>query len=159
MRSIALFGPVLTLVATTAFGQPVPPGIDPNTGARPGNEIGTGNSLPLSDKASHIIPGEATSTIAPRLPNPDVGPNAGPRQLLEAARAALATSRTGEAQEAMEQAETRLLDRAVLPSKIRTVDNTPLIEDIRAARMALGTGDRSKSVQMIDAALAKLAKE
>ncbi len=164
MRCAALVGPALVLMATaalaqSALAQSTPPGINPNTGARPGNEIGTGNSLPLSNNASNIGPGDTPSTIAPRLPSPDVGPGADPRQLLEAARGALAANRTGEAQEALERAETRLLDRIVDPSQIRVADNTPVVEDIRAARMALGAGERSKSAKMIDAALAKLAKQ
>jgi hypothetical protein len=159
MRSAALVGPALALAVTAALAQSAPPGTNPETGARPGNEIGTGNSLPLSDRASNIGPGDTPSTIAPRLPSPDVGPGADPRQLLQAARGALAANRSGQAQEALERAETRLLDRVVDPSQIRVADTSPVVEDIRAARMALGAGERSKSAQMIDAALAKLAKE
>ena len=77
-------GPVALLigmVATLAAAQQLPPGVDPETGARPGNEIGTGSSLPLSDKASNITPQDTTSTIAPNLPSPAVGPDASVRTI------------------------------------------------------------------------------
>ena len=36
--------------------QGVPPGADPATGARPGNDIGTGMSMPMGNTASNINP-------------------------------------------------------------------------------------------------------
>ncbi len=68
-RVVALFAVVLGVAASAAVAQPaapplsqaVPPGVDPETGARPGNDIGTGESLPLSDKAGNIAPGDTTS--------------------------------------------------------------------------------------------------
>lgn len=91
----------------------VPPGANPETGARPGNIIGTGMSLPTSNKASNITAQDTTSPIAPRLPNPPVPEGGTSHAFLVAARAALVGDRTGEAQEALEWAETRALDRSV----------------------------------------------
>ncbi len=61
----------------------VPPGADPLTGARPGNVIGTGRSLPLSDKASNITPSDTRSVLAPNLPSPPIGENAPVRDYLD----------------------------------------------------------------------------
>ena len=65
---------IVGVAATGAVGQPVsqalPAGIDPATGARPGNDIGTGSSLPMSNRSSNISPGDTTSVIAPNLPSP-----------------------------------------------------------------------------------------
>jgi hypothetical protein len=125
-------GPVALLigmVATLAAAQQLPPGVDPETGARPGNEIGTGSSLPLSDKASNITPQDTTSTIAPNLPSPAVGPDASVRNYLVAARSALLVGRTGEAQ--------------------------PLVDAIGQALHALAAGDRGHAVQTIETALSR----
>ena len=64
-------------VAAPAFAQPAapvppgwaPPGADPATGARPGNDIGTGMSLPTSGQAGNITPQDTASPIAARLPD------------------------------------------------------------------------------------------
>src|SRR5690348_11620523 len=114
----ALFAAFLACATAAAWAQTpqtngVPPGANPETGARPGNEIGTGMSLPLSDKAGNILPEQDGSSIAGRLPPPPLEENASVRDFLVAARGALAAGRTGEAQEALERAETRALDRSV----------------------------------------------
>jgi hypothetical protein len=121
--------------------------------ARPGNDIGTGQSLPLSNNAGNILPSDTTTTYAARLPNPDIGENASPRAFVEAARAALAAGRTGEAQEAMERAETRLLIRSVRPSQANMPSREPVIQQITEARRALGQGDRAGALARLDAAL------
>src|ERR1700739_2777569 len=98
MRSLALSVTMLVgLIATPVFAQTgiplnqqgVPPGANPATGARPGNEIGTGMSMPMGTHASNIDSGDTRSTIAPNLPSPQVGPNAGPADYLRAAEASL----------------------------------------------------------------------
>ena len=73
---------------------------------------------------------------------PDVGDDATTRAYLRDARQALATGRTGRAQEAMERAETRLLDRSVEPSRVGIPADNSLVEMISRARQALGAGDR-----------------
>jgi hypothetical protein len=55
MRSALL--PAIALAAvlgTPALAQTVPPGANPATGARPGNDIGTGMSMPMGSTASNI---------------------------------------------------------------------------------------------------------
>jgi hypothetical protein len=144
---------VLGFAATVAVAQTMPPGVNQDTGARPGNEIGTGASLPLSDKASNITPTDTTSTLAPNLPSPPIGDNASPRDYLLAARTALLLGRTGEAQQSLEMAETRALDRSVPLFQTSARITDPLIGEIEQALHALSEGDRSRAVQIIEAAL------
>lgn len=149
---------VLMALAASARSQGLPPGVDANTGARPGNEIGTGASLPFSDKAGNIGPGDTRSTIAPNLPSPPIGENAEVQAYLRAARSALIGGRTGEAQQALEMAETRALDRSVPLFQTGAPSGNPLVEQIGQARHALGAGDRGRAVQLIDVALALPAR-
>lgn len=153
MQILVLLVVVCGVGVSAAMAQTVPPGIDPDTGARPGNEMGTGASLPQSDKASNITPGDTTSTIAPNLPSPAIGENATLRDYLLAARTALLLGRTGEAQQALEMAETRALDRSVplFQTGVRITD--PLVGEIEQALHALSEGDRGRAVQIIEAAL------
>jgi hypothetical protein len=141
--------PVALLFAFLAL--PVAAQVLPDTGARPGNEIGTGSSLPLSDKASNILPGDTRSTIAPNLPSPPVGEGAPVRAYLQAARSALLGGRTGEAQQALEMAETRALDRSVPLFQTGVPSRNPLVAQIGDALRALGAGDRGRAVQIIEA--------
>lgn len=138
----------LTLFATQAMAQ-MPPQ------ARPGHEPGVGLSLPLSDRASNINAQDTTAGVAPTLPATGLGADATPQDYLRAARADLAAKRrTGQAQQAMEMAETRALDRSVTPDRAGAPDDSRLVTRIRDARMALGNGDIAGAIRLIDAALA-----
>jgi len=137
---------VVSLLAVTA---PAVAQTDPATGARPGNVIGTGQSLPLSDKASNATAGDTSSVIAPRLPTPSVGDDASPLAFLQAAERALTLGRTGEAQEAMERAESRLLDRDVAPSSAGKPSGQTLVAIMGDARRALAAGDRAGAMRLI----------
>ena len=132
---------------------PVGAQIDPRTGARPGHMPGVGISWPLSQEASNTGAGDVRSPIAPTLPNPDVGENATPQQLLAAARSALGTGRTGQAQEALERAQTRLLDRDTPLFQTNVPSNHPAVSHITTALRALGAGDRTTAMLAIEAAL------
>jgi len=131
----------------------VPPGANPQTGARPGNEIGTGMSMPMSSGASNINGQDTRSEIAPNLPSPNVGANASPVDYLRAAQSALAAGRTGEAQEALEQAQTRLLDRSVPYGQTNSPSANPAIAQITQALHALAAGDRAQCLQLIEGAI------
>jgi hypothetical protein len=113
---------------------------------------------PTSDRASNIVANDTDSPIAPALPAPDLGPGAPPEAFLHAARSALATGRTGEAQQAMEMAETRLLDRSTPLFQTNDPSRSPLIREIGDARRALGEGDRARSMKLLDQAIALAAK-
>lgn len=143
LSSVAIFAP--------AFAQTLP-GTDPQTGARPGNEIGTGQSLPFSTKASNINPGDNVTglPVAPRLPSPDVPPDAPYTAYLKAARSALVTNQTGKAQEALERAQTRLLDRSVPLGKTNQPSTDPRVAVISKALQALGNNDRAGALSAVD---------
>lgn len=136
------------------FPQGVPPGADPQTGARPGNEIGTGSSLPRSDTSSNIAPSDTHSVLAPNLPTPTIGENARIRDYLVAARSALAAGRTGEAQQALEMAETRRLDRSVPLFQTTAPIVDAQVTRIESALHTLASGDRMGAMRIIDDAIA-----
>ena len=127
--------------------------MDPATGARPGHDPGVGLSYPLSTSSSNTGAGDVRSTIAPTLPQPDVGENATPQQLLAAARQSIMSGRTGQAQEALERAQTRLLDRDTPLFQTNIPSNHPAVMHINNALKALGSGDRTTAMAAIDPAI------
>lgn len=118
------------------------------------HEPGTGQSGPASAKASNIDSANTHSEIAPHLPQPKGGESAGPWHYLHEADHALALKHTGEAQQALEMAETRLLDRSTPVDQASTPDRGPLVAQVSQARQALGHGDVAGARQAIQAALA-----
>lgn len=140
------------LLAGSAFAAV--PNADPvddlALGARPGNVIGSGNSLPISDRASNITEATMGLTIAPRLPSPRAVSDT-PQALVSAADRALAAGRTGEAQEALERAETRLLSRSVAHERIGDPSADPAVSRLAAARQALAAGDVAKARSLVAA--------
>jgi hypothetical protein len=131
----------------------VPPGANPATGARPGNDIGTGMSLPLGNSASNVDARDTRSQIAPNLPSPSVGPNASPVDYLRAAQWALSVGRTGEAQQALEEAQTRLLDRSVAYGQTNNPSDNPAVAQISQALHALAAGDWAGCMRLIGSAI------
>ena len=170
MRSLAMSftvlaglagAPVLAQTAVPVTPQGVPPGANPATGARPGNDIGTGMSMPMGTTASNINPTDTRSEIAPNLPSPAIGDNASAPDYLAAAQNALAAGRTGEAQQALEMAQTRLLDRSVPLFQTNTPSGNPAVAQISQALQALAAGDRQNCMQLIQAAIpnARMAEQ
>ncbi len=162
MRSLALSVTILAgLIATPAFAQTsvplnqqgVPPGASPETGARPGNDVGTGMSMPLSSHASNIDSSDTRSPIAPNLPSPAIGPNANAVDYLQAAQASLQAGRTGEAQQSLEMAQTRLLDRSVAHGQTDNPSDNPAVTQISQALKALAAGDRAQTMQLIQSTI------
>ncbi len=147
--SAALFG-----LGTVAALAQMPSTQNPATGARPGHEIGIGDSLPRSDKASNISAVDTRSTIAPTLPRSSAGDDATTADYLRAARASLVAGRTGATQQSLEMAETRALDRSVGPDATAQPSGSQLVDTIRGARHAIGEGNKQHALQLIDAALA-----
>src|SRR6201999_30581 len=94
-----------------------------------------------SRPASNIVADDTKSTIAPALPAPPIGDEASLAEYLSAARHALATGRTGEAQESLEMAETRALARVVTPDAADMPDPDARVVLIHNALQALGEGD------------------
>jgi hypothetical protein len=138
------------LITGVAFAGASAQGIDPATGARPGNIPGTGNSLPLSDEASNINARTVKSSIAPRLPTPASGDDGEPVIFLRDARGALISGRTGEAQEALERAQTRWLSREIPGGTTGSASDDPRIERIRTALQELSKHDRRAAVAALD---------
>ncbi len=132
------------------MGMPTDEGMSGGTGARPGHEIGVGESLPRSSKSSNINGYDTHSTIAPTLPEPNVGPDANAGQLLAAANQALATHQTGMAEEAMERAETRILTRSVPQSMGDQASMNPVVQQIQQARQLLGAHDIAGAQQILN---------
>ncbi len=130
-----------------------PPGTTPGYVVPPYNEIGTGQSLPTSNQASNIDSADTRSLIAPRLPTPPVGEDAPFRAYLSSARQALASGQTGVAQEALERAETRLLDRSVAPSRANDPITGPVVQRLGQARHAIAAGDLGGAIGLIDSIL------
>ena len=75
----------------------------------------TGTAGPYSTQASNINGQDMRSRIAPVLPTPPGAQNASPEQLLGIAQNELRRGQTGAAQQALEMAETRALDRLTAP--------------------------------------------
>jgi hypothetical protein len=146
MRKYVIFG--LAALAPCAFAQT-------DTGARPGNTIGTGMSLPRSDKASNINSGTAQSVRAPNLPAPPASDDT--QTLLLYAKQALQGGRTGEAQEALERAETRALDRSVVAGTQSVPASGPLVQATAAAREAIAAGNIPGAIRIIDDAMPSAA--
>ena len=147
--TVALAG----MTSLVALGQTAPV---PASGVRAGHTPGVGVSLPRSDKASNVGPGDMHA-VAPTLPAPAVGADATVQTYLRAARTALIAGRTGQAQQALEMAETRALDRSVPQGQTGTQSRSRLVADIGAARQALGAGDRGQALRRIDTAIATSA--
>lgn len=144
---------VALLGMTTISALAQAPGLDPATGARPGHEPGIGDSLPRSNNASNIGPADTRSDIAPTLPPSLLGEKATAREYLTAARAALVAGHTGQAQQSLEMAETRALDRSIVPDQVTVPSGSRLVGRIGDARRALGNGDSVQAIAMIDLAL------
>jgi len=106
-----------------------------------------------SGLASNIAPSDTRSSIAPRLPAPDAGRDAGPRQYLIDARMALREGRTGAAQEALERAETRLLD-SIDQGSAGEAARTRLLAAATEARQALGAHDTKGAETILNRVLA-----
>lgn len=116
----------------------------------PGN---LGGTQPMSTVPANNNPQDTHTTWSPSLPPPPVDDDAPPAAFLDAARRAIAANRTGEAQEALERAESRALDRAVKPSAAGTPSGQPLVKQIAHARQLLSAGDRAGAVKVIEKAM------
>jgi hypothetical protein len=153
MRCLYLATVALVGMTTLSALAQAPSMVTPATGARPGHVRGIGESLPLSDKASNIVPSDTRSNIAPTLPASAVGENAGPFDYLRAARASLVAGRTGQAQQSLEMAETRALDRSVPQDQASVPIDNRFVSQISDARRALGDGNSAHAIELIDLAL------
>jgi hypothetical protein len=113
----------------------------------------TGGKQPTSTVPTNTGPENTHTVWSPQLPTPAVGDDAPPAAFVKAAQAALAAGRLGEAQEAIERAESRALDRSVRPSRASAPSRQPLVQQLAQARQMLGAGDRMGAMLKLDQAL------
>jgi hypothetical protein len=146
MRHLLIAATILTMGASPAFAA-----VDSNAmnTMRP--------SEPSSSVASNIDAADASSMIAPQLPAPDLGANATPADYLRAAESALHEHRSGLAQNTLEMAETRLLDRAVPATQANTPDPAATIMTIDSALHALANHNVASAEQATQNALHDLS--
>jgi hypothetical protein len=94
------------------------------------------------------------SVVLPPLPSPNVPEGSRPSDYLRAAQGALAAGHAGEAESALEMAQTRILDRSVPLGQTDNPSDNPTIGQIAQARQALAARDRVTCQQLIQAAIA-----
>ena len=150
MRNIVLASAMVLGLAGIAHAQTT---MAPNPDIRPGHEPGVGDSFPASNNASNITAGDTHSTIAPRLPAPAAGENAAAGTYLADAQRALSVGQTGRAQEALERAETAMLQRSVPATQADTPDQAPDVVQVKMARDALANRDVPGAQRAIAAAM------
>jgi hypothetical protein len=107
----------------------------------------------MGTRSSNIDQNDTRSLIAPNLPTPPVGADSDPVAYLRAALAALQAGRTGETQQALEMAQTRLLDRSVPMQQTNNPSDNPAVTQISQALKALASGDRAQTMQLIQSAI------
>ncbi len=94
------------------------------------------------------------SQVLQPLPSPSLPDGSRPSDYLRAAQGALAAGRTAEGENALEMAQTRMLDRSVPLGQTGNPSDNPTITQITLARQALAANDRATSLQAIQAAIA-----
>lgn len=131
---------VLSLAAAPAFAQAA-------TDQAGGKE-------PLSTAPSNVTTTDTRTVWSPQLPAPPVAEDAPPAAFVKAAQGAIASGRLGEAQEAIERAESRALDRSVKPSAADEPSQQSLVKQLADARQMLASGDRMGAQHKLEEALA-----
>ncbi len=111
-------------------------------------------ALLLTASATAIAQPASRDTVLSPLPSVNLPEGDKPSDALRAAQGALAAGRIREAQEALEMAETRMLDRSVQLGATNNPSDNPTVAQISQARQALAAQDRAGCMQLIQAALA-----
>jgi hypothetical protein len=115
---------------------------------------GAAQAQPATRPPSNVTPYDMRSAIAAALPVQPVPSATPPSVFLSAARRAVAVGSAGEAQKALERAETRLLDRDLPSAAASAPDNQQAVLAIGTARHALAAHDRQAAITAIDDAIA-----
>ncbi|HQT77226.1 MAG: hypothetical protein B7Z80_06015 [Rhodospirillales bacterium 20-64-7] len=92
--------------------------------------------------------------VQPALRTPDLPEGSKPSEYLRAAAGALATGHYGETEEALEMAQTRMLDRSVPLFQTNNPSDNPVTQQINQARQALAAHDRETCMRFIQDAIA-----
>jgi hypothetical protein len=114
-------------------------------------------ALVIALVAAGPVPGLAQPR--PANPSPGLPETARVSDYLNAALTAVAAGRRGEAEEALEMAQTRMLDRSVPLFQTNDPSDNPTVGQIARAREALTAGDRAACLQMIQAAIASASAQ
>jgi hypothetical protein len=145
MRRSVLSVPLLVAMSAAALSQPLP------ADARPGNELG---GVVMDSRRITLALDNTRSIVVPALPSPPGGDDQRASDYLKAAQGALAAGRTGEARQALEMAQTRMLDRSVPMGQTNSPDDNPTVQQISRALQALAARDRATCMQLIETAIA-----
>lgn len=116
----------------------------------------SGTALGVHAGAAQSVRYTATisrASIVSPLPLPPVAPNASPATFLREARRAVEGNRLAAAQEALERAEARLLDRSVAPAAAGVPNRQVAVLNVGVARRSLAVRDRVSALRAIDDAL------
>ena len=119
-------------------------------------------SAAAADEAGLVAVAQAHKTVAERHAAVAAGPalrltsDAPPAWFLERARSSIQAHRINVAKEALERAETRLLDDRASAPPLRSDMVDRAVLDVGVARRALSVGDRARALYAIDDALAAL---
>jgi hypothetical protein len=116
------------------------------------HQTGSGPGEPESRSPSNIDRADTRGELAAALPMPAVRGDS-PNAYLAAADRALARHQGGEAQEALERAETRMLDRSVPAGQGNMPERDPRLTQVHDARMALANHDWNSARQSIQQAM------
>ncbi len=114
---------------------------------------GAAQAQPSTAGTANIGPADTRSEVAPALPAPTLEMNAPPSAFLRYAQAAMIAGRMGQAQESLEMAQTRLLDRSVPLFQTNNPSQNPAVREISLALQALSTGDREAAIRHIQTAM------
>ncbi len=147
MRKFLFFFTVLVAMSAIAMSRPA------LSDALSENNFGAGMVLPRGDGAASVALQDMRTTGVPSLPSPQGDDGRTPSYFLQAAQSALAAGRTGEAQQALEMAQTRLLDRSVPIGQTNNPSDDPLVRQTSQALQALAARDRRTCMQLIESAL------
>jgi hypothetical protein len=103
---------------------------------------------------SEVTAPDTRAPVSAALPIPPSRPEASASRFLGTARQVLTAGRVGEAEEALERAETRLLQSSARPLPNRSPAGERAVREIDIARRAVASGDREGALRAIDNALA-----
>ncbi len=112
--------------------------------------LGLSGMSALAQSPGGFTSGLSTSTLPPST----MGENAATHDYLRAARASLVAGQAGNAQQSLEMAETRALDRSVPIGRTVRPSENAMVSRIREARRALDGGNTTHAIELIDLALA-----
>jgi hypothetical protein len=108
---------------------------------------------PLEHKPIARVPPHQVATPSAAAPEPSLGDDASSADFLQAARGAIAAGRLREAKDALERAESRVLTRSESVSDALLPSRQQLVQQIADARDALQSGDRMRTLDLIDQAV------